>query len=443
MAASALIIRVISMIFRVFLSDRLGPQGLGLYQLVLSVYLVFGAMASTGVSLCATRVFSELNALGQHGKARFSVERCMILSFFIGASLGVLMLTTALPLSTLVLHDKRTMPALMLLAPSLPFLAVSACVRGYFLARKKTLPNCGEQLLEQVIEIGSFLVMFSFFQPQSLEQACMLTVAGTTGAEIVSFIYSLLCYRADIKSTGILPERTDGLVRSMLPVFLPVTANALLRWGMSAAENALIPIGLQKYGLSPAEALSQYGVICGMTLPVLTFPSVIVLPFASLIVSEISEERVCGNTAAVRRITEKMVSCALRYSLPVTVVFVFYGTTICEALFGSAEAGRYLSLLAPVIPFMYLDSVVDSILKGLNEQTSYFIFNTIDSTLRILLTIFLLPSMGIVGAAAVIITSELINTLMSLLRLVKITSFRIRIWWDIIVPLLCALIFCL
>ena len=75
MAASALIIRVISMIFRVFLSDRLGPQGLGLYQLVLSVYLVFGAMASTGVSLCATRVFSELNALGQHGKARFSVER--------------------------------------------------------------------------------------------------------------------------------------------------------------------------------------------------------------------------------------------------------------------------------------------------------------------------------------------------------------------------------
>ena len=148
MAASALTIRTMSMTFRVFLTDRLGTQGVGLYQLVLSVYLVFAAVASTGVSLCATRVFSELCAQGHEGKARFSVERCMIFSFLLGTMLGALMLAGAVPISCYALHDKRAVSALMLLSPSLPFLAVSACVRGYFLARKKTLQTSGEQLIE-------------------------------------------------------------------------------------------------------------------------------------------------------------------------------------------------------------------------------------------------------------------------------------------------------
>ena len=220
----------------------------------------------------------------------------------------------------------------------------------------------------------------------------------------------------------------------MLPIFLPVTANACLRFGLSAAENALIPAGLQQSGLSSADALSQYGVICGMTMPVLMFPTVLVLPFASLIISEIADERVCCHVRSVRHITERMVSAALRYSVPVTFIFIFYGAPLCRILFKNDDAGRFLVMLAPVIPFMYLDSVVDSILKGLNEQTSYFIFNAIDSVIRVLLTVILLPFMGILGAASVIIVSELLNTLMSLMRLLKITSFRLRFMRDILLP---------
>lgn len=434
MAVSALVIRSMSMAFRVMLSERLSAQGMGLYQLVLSVYLVFAAAASTGVSLCATRIFSELTAAGSPGKARFSVEKCMMFSFMLGTVLGGIMFSLAHPLSELALRDSRAALPITALSASLPFLAVSACVRGYFLARRKTLQTCGEQLLEQLIEIGSFILMFQLFRPENLEQACLLTVAGTTAAEIISFVYSIVCYRTDVSAAGIRPEPVSGLVSRMLPVFLPVTANACLRFGLSAAENTLIPAGLQQNGLSYADSLSQYGIICGMTLPALTFPSVLVLPFASLIISEIADERIRCHTRSVRHITEKMVSAALRYSIPVTVLFIFYGIPLCRLLFKNDDAGRFLVMLAPVIPFMYLDSVVDSILKGLNEQTSYFIFNTIDSLIRVLLTIVLLPFMGISGVVTVIIISELLNTLMSLLRLVRITSFRLRIIKDVLLP---------
>ena len=126
-----------------------------------------------------------------------------------------------------------------------------------------------------------------------------------------------------------------------------------------------------------------------------------------------------------------------------TVLFIFYAIPLCRVLFGSDDAGKFLVLLAPVVPFMYLDSVVDAVLKGLDEQTSYFVFNAIDSVIRVALTYILLPFYGIYGVIAVITISELLNTLMSMWRLIKVTKLRISIGNDIILPLLTILLPCL
>ena len=434
MAATALLIRSLGMVFRVFLAGALGSEGMGLYQLVLSIYVVFAAVSSSGISLCTTRLFSDSAAKGAAGQGRFFTEKSLVLSFFIGGTSCIVMLALSEPLSRYVLHDIRCAPALRILALSLPFMSASACIRGYFCARRKTLVPSGEQLLEQVLETGVFAVLFLSFRPLSLSDACCMTVAGTTAAEAASFVYAVLCYRCDIKKTGVTAVRTKGFFRNAMPILLPVSANALMRSGLSAAENALIPRGLQKYGMSENEALSRYGIISGMTLPMLVFPSVMIMPFALLIIPEIAELNARSSRSSVRRITEKMLSSALNYSIPETVIFIFFSTHIGELFFHNHEAGRLLGLLAPVVPFMYLDSVVDGILKGLNEQTSYFVFNTIDSVVRVMLTLVLLPFAGIAGVVAVIIISELLNTMLSLFRLLKITEFRLMLFRDILLP---------
>ena len=106
-------------------------------------------------------------------------------------------------------------------------------------------------------------------------------------------------------------------------------------------------------------------------------------------------------------------------------------------------AGRFIGILAPVVPFMYLDAVADGILKGLNEQTSYLIFNLIDAVIRVILTYLLLPKFGIMGIVAVIIISELLNTVMSIARLVKVTDIKIMVFEWIIFPLMCIITPCL
>lgn len=443
LAASAILIRSLGMTFRIMLSERIGAEGLGLYQLVMSVYLVFASLVTSGICLCTTRMFGELSATGKPDQARYCVEKYLLLAFFSGVAAAGILSGMADFTADCWLGDIRTAMPLKLLAPSLPLMAVSACIRGYFAARRRTLPTSIEQLLEQIIEIGAFVLLFRLFQPEDIGQACNLAVIGTTAAELISLCYALLYYRRDIRKLTAGRTKMNHLTRKTLPILLPVCANALTRSGLSAAENALVPFGLRQCGQSSAASLAAFGTVSGMAMPVLVFPSVFVLPLAALIIPEMAEANARHHSNSVRHMTERTFGLTLLYSIPVTVLMIFDGMPLCRILYGNSEAGYYLTVLAPVIPLMYLDTVVDAILKGLNQQTSYFIFNTIDSVIRVILTLILLPLFGINGYLMVIIISELLNTLLSIGRLIKVTSFRIRIREQILRPLLCILTPCL
>ena len=443
MAVSALMIRTMNMFFRVFMADTMGAEGIGLYQLIMSIYLFYSTISTSGVLLTATRLFSDFSARGEYGKAGYSVNKCLLISLFIGLIFGGIMFLTSDSVAENFLHDMRTANAMKLLAPSLPFMSVSACIRGYFTARRKTLPTSIDQLLEQVIEMGVFAGAFAFLQPDTLEKACCTAVLGTTFAEMISLIYSMICYCMDMKKLNCRSEKVNGLAKKIMPVAVPVMVNSCLRNGLSAVENVLIPFGLKKNGADSSNALAQYGIITGMVMPVIAFPTVFILPFSSLIVTEMSENFAKKHNKSIQYISSKMFGLTLFYSLPVMVIFIFFGKNICESLYHNENAGMFLAMLAPIVPFMYLDCVVDGILKGLNEQTSYMIFNLIDAIVRVILTYLLLPKFGVFGIVTVIIVSEFLNTVMSIARLVKVTAIKIKIFEWVIFPLMSIVIPCL
>ncbi len=443
LSSSSLLIRTIGLFAGIYLADKIGTEGLGLYRLIISVYFFFASAVSSGFSLTVTRLVTDLSSDGKPAQARYATERCMALSVLCGVVLAISMSFSAPFISTALIDDQRSMIPLLILAPSLPFLSLSACIRGYFYAQRKTVPCSGEQLLEQIVEIAVFLFIFETFRPNTLTGACCTAVTGTTVAEIISFVYAIILYKIDINKSTVGSEKIARLYRKMLPLALPVGANSMLRSGLAAVENILIPFGLIRSGHDTSTALSQYGVISGMTLPVLTFPAVFILPFAMLIIPEIAEAAAQHHQKSIRSMTEKMLSLTMKYSIPVMIVFLFFATPICQLLYQNQDAGTFLILLAPVVPLMYLDSVVDGILKGLNEQTSYFVFNLIDSILRVILTFVLLPLYGIMGMVAVIIISELLNTTMSLWRLLSVTQIKIHPWQILIQPTLAILVPCL
>lgn len=443
LAGTALIIRSMGLGFRVYMSNTIGAEGIGLYQLILTVYMFFSSVTTSGISLFVTRLVTDFIARGKNGIAKRCVTLCLFISVAVSSLFGCMMFVFSNELGAGFLGDSRTVLSLKVLAPSLPFMAVSACLRGYFLARRSVAATSFEQLLEQIAEIAVFALLVGRLAPMGLQYACCAVVIGTTGAEIISCVYSCILYRLSIRKIKGKSEKVPKFFRKLFSIALPVTGSSCLRSGLSAVENSLIPTGLRKNGANYTRALSLYGMISGMVMPVITFPSIFIMPLSTLIIPEISQARAQGNNAAVRRMAEKLFRIGLLYSIPVMAIMIFLSNELGMVIYNSTDVGIYIAILAPVIPLMYLDNAVDGMLKGMNEQISYLIFNLIDSIIRVVLTYLLLPIMGIKGFIIVIFVSELLNTTLSIWRFLRVAQIRLRIFEWIIRPALCVALPCL
>ena len=91
-------------------------------------------------------------------------------------------------------------------------------------------------------------------------------------------------------------------------------------------------------------------------------------------------------------------------------------------------------MLAFIVPIMYLDHVTDGILKGIGEQVYSMWVNITDSLLSVILVYFLIPPLGIIGYAIVIVVMEGYNFALSALRLRGRIRIKINVIRSAILP---------
>ena len=216
-----------------------------------------------------------------------------------------------------------------------------------------------------------------------------------------------------------------------------VTVAACLRSGLLTLQHALIPRGLRAVGASWSAALASYGVIHGVVLPVVLFPSVFVSSFSGLLVPEIAEANARGHHRRVAHVSGRVVSVALLFSFGAAGLMCCFSAEIGQLVCGSREAGAYIRILAPLIPIMYVDSSVDGVLKGMGQQVYSMTVNIIDALTSVILVWFLLPRMGLNGYIISVYVTETLNTTLSLCRMLRISRMRVRLWRMAAGPLLC------
>lgn len=420
MTAALFISQTAAILFNIYISRRLGAEGMGIYRLVITVYAFAAAFSTSGISLAVTRLVTELLAFGKTGEAKRAVTICMIVGVGLSCTVGVLISALSGKIGVGLLGDERTVLSLRVLSLSLPFMAVSACFRGYFLAVRSVIKSASEQLLEQIVQISVCVNIITPFSERGLEYACCAVAIGTTVSEIASCIYSAVLYIIDIRKYKSKGKSSKGTIRKLAEVGLPVTGSSFLRSGLSMIENTLIPTGLQRYGFSVQNAVGEYGIIMGMALPVLMFPSVCLTPLSSLIIPELSEAKAANRNSAISRMAKKALTAAILFIIPTTLLFLIFGDEIAMLLYNRDDVGVYIRILSLTLPFAYLDRVVDGMLKGLNQQLHYFTYNIIDSATRVILSLILIPILGVKAIIIIMFISVILNSTLSLHRLLFI-----------------------
>ncbi len=427
LSLTALVMRTIGVSFNVFISNKIGASGVGLFQLIMSVYTFSITLATSGIRLTTTKLVAEELAVNRTGNHRLVVRKCLGYAMFFGFVSGVLLLFSAEWIGKKILGDERTIRSLYILSASLIPVACTAVFSGYFVAVRKVIKSASAQFLEQLLRMAIVIFGFSFVGSDSLETACVLIVTGGTIAEIFSFFYQWMMYRLEEKRKRRMEGKMPGLAFRMLSVALPLAVSGYARSLLSSAEHILIPKKMGEYGQSKESALSSYGLIHGMTLPILTFPSAFLGAFSSLLVPEVAECYVRKNTRRLNFIMTRVFQLALIFAVAVAGFFLFFPEEIAVSVYGSCETSRYLSCLAPLVVVMYLDDVVDAMLKGLDQQVSSMRYNLIDSFLGVVLVCVLIPKYGVGGYIAVIFITELVNAFLSINRLILVTDFKMNL----------------
>ena len=440
LTVSSLLLRFLGILFKVWLASDIGAEGIGLYQLVFSVYMLAATFATSGICTAVTRLIADELALGTKNGVIKILRKCILITTFIALLSTAIIFFGAEPISKYLISDIRAVPALKVLSFSLPFMGISSCLRGYFIARRKATPSASSQLLEQGVRIATVMMLIKKFSHKGLATTCGAVLLGDTVSEFSSVVLLWLLLIIDKKKLSSLAGRSEppfNITKSITHIALPITAGRYLNTALRTIENLIVPRGLESYGGN--NALSQFGMIKGMALPILFFPSTLLNSLSTLLIPEISEASARKRSGLVKEATFKILQITMLISFIVSSIFLTAGYEIGAIIYKSDDVGFLLCALSPIIPFMYLDSVADGILKGLDQQAFCFRTGISDSLIRIVLIFAILSHTGMKGFIGIMYFSNFLTCFLNIKRLIKITKAKINIINGILLPISSAL----
>lgn len=431
----SLLIRGVSVSFNVYLSNRLGAVVMGLFTLISTVYGFSITVATSGIGFATTRLVAA--SLGdqtdpspkENPMVRETVKKCVLYALCFSLSSAVILFTFSPMIGTHLLQDDRTVLSLRILSVTLPPIALSSVLGGYFTAVRRVYKNAFVQVIGQGIRIYSCIFFIGFFGAKDVESACVSVVLGGALSECISFLIQYVLYRSERRRTvGERPsyaqrKRIEGRI---LRTALPMAFSAYVRSGLVTVEHMLIPYGLERSGSSRDQSLASYGVLHSMVFPLVLFPSALSGSFAGLLVPEIAQAYAMGEWDRIRRIIQKVYHAVMIFAIGCGGIMLCFSHELGELIYPGTSAGKYILMIAPLVPIMYLDTATDSILKGMGEQVYCMGVNIADAFLSVILVWILLPGCGINGYIMTVYFTELVNATLSIYRLFSVSRARTR-----------------
>lgn len=423
LTGSAVILRLSGIWFRAYICGAVGASGMGMYQLILSVFVLGITACTSGISFAVTRLVAE--GYDTETAVRSCLGAGLTLSLL---AAGGLFFGSDWIAARMIGSTAAVLP-LRLLLPGLPFIAAGACVRGYFLAIRNTIVPVIGEMLEQAVTIAVGIVCIGA-TGRPLESFML----GITLGEVVSFTYITVMYRVFLRRRGGGRGKTGGVFRLILHIAAPVLCGSFLRGLLNSTENILIPQGLKKHGADEDGSLAQYGMMQGMVMPVLFFPSAFLSALSMLLIPEMAEANAAGKKELIQQAASKAFRVTLMFSFLTTSLLIVYANDIGMLFYKNTEMCDALRVMAPILPLMYLDNVVDGMLKGLDQQLYSLKYNFSDSVMRVILIAVTIPVFGIRAYMVILFLSEIYNASFSINRLLKVTTLKVDIIGWILTP---------
>lgn len=400
LTATGFATRLMGFFYRIFLSHTFGEEGVGLYQLIFPIYALCFSITCAGIELALSRCVAAKITKGQKKDARELLYTSLILTVSFSCIAVICLQRYAAFLSAVFLKDDRCTELLIIMSYAFPFAAVHSCITGYYLGRKETGVPAVSQLIEQAARILSVFLIYQFALIQSGKPGIIIAAAGLIIGEMASSIYSLRKIRKGSLLSPVPRLKISSFFKhgkELLILSCPLTANRVLLNILQSIESISIPLRLQMYGMLRGDALGTYGVLTGMALPCILFPSAVTNSVSTMLLPTVAEIQALNNKKEMSSVIQKSVYCCIFLGSISCVFLLCFGDWIGTFLFHSALAGKFITAMSFICPFLYTNNTLISIINGIGKTYLSFTINSASLAIRIASVFFFIPVYGIFG----------------------------------------------
>lgn len=417
--------RFMGFFYRIFLSHTFGEENMGLYQLVFPVYALGISLSCAGIELALSRCVAKENAAGHPQKTLGLLKTSLLFTFLVSCIIAIFIQQNAALISCSFLHDSRCEELLVLLSYAFPFASVHSCFCGYTLGLKQTRIPAISQLFEQAFRILSVFLLCYFQSRYHHTLSVAYAVAGLSAGEIASSLYCIYSVRhhnsTNHPETHLSFSVFRNCLQQLLGHALPLTASRVLLNILQSIEAVSIPVYLQHYGMTSSAALQTYGVLTGMALPCILFPSAITNAVSAMLLPAVAEIQEMNEQKNLHSLIIR-ITCSCIFLGCFCCLFLFLsGQWIGMFLFKSTLAGSFILALAWICPFLYTNTVLLSSINGLGKTTYSFIVNFLSLCIRIAGVYLLIPVFGIRGYLNGLLISQIFLFASCILKLATYT----------------------
>lgn len=406
------------LLLNIFLTRRLGAASVGVLTLMGSFYGLAAVLSGGSGFIATSRFLSEELGCGGNPKRvfQFASGFCLTLSSGFAAVLCLF----APRIAALIPQTGANALTIRLLSISLPVSAWTACLKGRCYAYQKAILPAVSECIEFLLRAGVMAFYTVFLIP--VGKAAILTafaVSGLAGQGIAA-LFLMLIPMPNQENCNVCTFSLSQFLRLLLPIM----GNACLVALLSSTNDALVPLTLLQFGDSTDQALAQFGEFEAIIIPALFFPSVVQCCMSGLMVPELSRARAAQNHAEIRQMTERVLEQTVAFSLFISAFLVQFGEQLGILLGGDAFTGRILRVMAPVVPFIYAEIILEGVLRGLGKQNFSSLNYLAEYIVRISVLLICVPMFGFYGIVASYMACNLTGNAVRLFFVLRVTGLK-------------------
>ena len=392
LAISNIIVRGLGFIYKIFLSNIIGEQGLGIYHIVFNFLMICIALTTTGIPTALSCLISTNNTLKDKKQTNIFFISTLYISFFIAFIISIFVSIHSEFFSDIFLHNPKLNLFILAICPAIVLITLSNVLRSYFYGIKKVIVPAVGQILEQISRILFLILVYYYIKNDHL--LCYSALIAISIGEMINIIFITVNLYYDSNLYRKLIINIDDFKHAsfeMLKMSIPITCNRMSSIVLQSISSIIIPSRLILANMSYTQALGAYGIISGMVMPFVYLPFSVGSALVVNLIPSISSEVALKNNSFLIKKIKYSIALTLIVSILCSLLFYFFAKPLCILFFKNEVAGVYLKsmFLAPI--FLSLNQTLSAILHGIRKE---FIssFNTIlGMAIQLICLYFLLP----------------------------------------------------